>query len=124
VSESFPFVPNYRGRTYGTFTDYDSVDDVMDDLYYYMQYIKFGFGRTLRDAARMIQRGKMSTDEARVLIKQYDGEYPAESMNAICDYLGLTLNEIHEVIEKHREPWLWHQSQGGAWGLRQQLPAH
>lgn len=124
VSESFPFVSNYRGRTYGTFTDYDSVDDVMDDLYYYMQYIKFGFGRTLRDAARMIQRGKMSTDEARGLIRQYDGEFPEDSMNAICDYLGLTRTQVNAVIDKHREPWLWHQSQGGEWGLRQQLLAH
>ena len=29
-------------RTSGTFTNFDSLDDKIDDLYYYMQFIKFG----------------------------------------------------------------------------------
>ena len=33
----------------GTFTNFDSLDDKIDDVYYYMQFIKFGFGRTTRD---------------------------------------------------------------------------
>ena len=32
-----------KGRVEGTFTDFDSLDDKIDCLYYYMQYIKFGF---------------------------------------------------------------------------------
>ena len=32
-----------------TFTDFDSLDDKIDCLYYYMQYIKFGFGRATRE---------------------------------------------------------------------------
>ena len=38
------FKENSHGRTEGTFTNFDSLDDKIDDLYYYMQYIKFGFG--------------------------------------------------------------------------------
>ena len=30
-------------RTSETFTNFDSSDDKIDDLYYYMQFIKFGF---------------------------------------------------------------------------------
>ena len=33
---------NPNGRTKGTFTNFDSLDDKIDCLYYYMQYIKFG----------------------------------------------------------------------------------
>ena len=32
-----------------------SLDDKIDNLYYYMQFIKFGFGRAVRDASRLIQ---------------------------------------------------------------------
>ena len=49
---NFKTAPN--GRTSGTFTNYDSLDDKIDSLYYYMQYIKFGFGRSVRDASRLI----------------------------------------------------------------------
>ena len=32
----------------GTFTDFDSLDDKIDCLYYYMQYIFFGFLKNKR----------------------------------------------------------------------------
>ena len=57
IKSKVKFRTNARGRTYGTTTDYDSLDDHMDDLYYYMQYIKFGFGRAMRDLSRQIQNG-------------------------------------------------------------------
>jgi N-acetyl sugar amidotransferase len=117
VSEAFPFQGNFRGRTYGTFTDYDSVDDVMDDLYYYMQYIKFGFGRCLRDAARMIQRGKLSREEAFGLIESYDGEFPEDTIDQCLDYLGMTRTEFNRVVDQHRSDWIWHMV-NGEWKLR------
>ena len=52
-------------RTEGTFTNFDSLDDIIDPLYYYMQYIKFGFGRCIRDCARMIQQGHLSIEKAK-----------------------------------------------------------
>ena len=51
------------GRTEGTFTSFDSLDDKIDTLYYYMQFIKFGFGRATRDACRMIQNNQLSREE-------------------------------------------------------------
>ena len=54
------FKTNPNKRTKGTFTDFDSLDDKIDNLYYYMQHIKFGFGRATRDACRMIQNDQMS----------------------------------------------------------------
>ena len=65
-----------KERSVGTFTNFDSLDDIMDDLYYYMQYIKFGFGRCTRDVSRHIQYGHISTKEGKDLIKKYDGEFP------------------------------------------------
>ena len=61
-------------RTDGTFTNYDSLDDKIDNLYYYMQYIKFGFGRSFRDASRLIQLNYLSKKDAKEKIKKYDAE--------------------------------------------------
>jgi hypothetical protein len=43
IRETMPFATHPRGRTPGTFTDFDSFDDKSDDLYYHLQYVKFGF---------------------------------------------------------------------------------
>jgi len=117
VTERFPFEGNRRGRTYGTFTDYDSVDDVMDDLYYYMQFIKFGFGRCLRDAARMIQRGHLSRSEGFELIRQFDGEFPQETLEQCLDYMRVSRSEFEEVVNRHRSPRIWSRARDG-WQLK------
>jgi N-acetyl sugar amidotransferase len=117
VSEYFPFQGNARGRTYGTFTDYDSVDDYMDDLYYYMQFVKFGFGRCLRDCARMIQRGRMTREEAFGFISRYDGEFPEESIGICLDYIRMERAEFDDVVDRHRSPRVWERD-GSSWKLR------
>ena len=51
IKNKIKFQLNPNGRTDGTFTNYDSLDDKIDDIYYFMQFVKFGFGRSTRDAA-------------------------------------------------------------------------
>jgi N-acetyl sugar amidotransferase len=64
IKSKFNFRTCPKGRTDGTFTNFDSLDDKMDNLYYHMQFIKFGFGRAVRDACRMIQNEQMSRKKA------------------------------------------------------------
>lgn len=116
VEAEVEFMRNRRGRTYGTFTDFDSLDDVMDDLYYYMQYIKFGFGRCLRDCARQIQRGRMTRQEAYSFINKFDGELPEESLESICSYLQISNEHLREIMDLHRRPDVW-EALHGEWQL-------
>ena len=117
VEKEIGFSRNKRGRTYGTFTDFDSLDDVMDDLYYYMQYIKFGFGRCLRDCARQIQRHRMTKKEAYDLILKFDGEYPETSMPVIADFLEIEETRLTEIINLHRRKDIW-KLENSEWKLR------
>ena len=50
-------------RSQGTFTSYTSLDDKLDELYYYMQYIKFGFGRCTSEASIDIRDNYISRKE-------------------------------------------------------------
>lgn len=110
INKRFKFATNNRGRTYGTFTNYDSVDDYMDDLYYYMQYIKFGFGRCLRDVARQIQHGRITRSKGRELILSFDGEFPEDTIDICLEYLRLTRGEFNEIVDKHRPSYIWRKS--------------
>ena len=117
VKEKYNFQDNPRGRTCGTFTNFDSLDDKFDDLYYYMQYIKFGFGRCVRDTSRFIQNGHMSRDEALELCQKYDGEFPDYFLNDVLEYLDLSKQEFWDIVNKHRNDEIWKRI-GDEWKLR------
>ena len=121
VKKKFNFMENPRGRTSGTFQGFDSLDDKFDDLYYYMQFIKFGFGRCVRDTSRFIQNNHMTRSEALKHCQKYDGEFPEYYFDDILDYLRLTTDEFYSIVDKHRNDEIW-KNEGGDWKLRYPLP--
>lgn len=117
IREKIDFRTDPEGRTEGTFTDFDSLDDKIDTLYYYMQFIKFGFGRATRDACRQIYRGRLTREEALELVRRYDDEFPARYFPEHLEYLGMTEGEAREVIDRHRNEEIWERTPVG-WRLR------
>lgn len=120
VKKHIDFQESPCGRSEGTFTRHDSLDDKIDDLYYYMQYVKFGFGRAIRDASRMIQNGHLDREEGLELCRKYDGEFPRRHLKEVLEYLSLTEAEFDDIIDKHRNKELWHLD-NGRWKLRNPL---
>lgn len=111
------FKTNPYGRTEGTFTNFDSLDDKIDDLYYYMQFIKFGFGRCVRDSSRLIQSGHLSRKDAKMHVKQFDGEIPKRFNNDVLDFLEMNDTSLNKIIDKHRNNEIW-QAENNSWKLR------
>lgn len=125
IFENYKYVkkimPNFQenpdGRTNGTFTDFDSLDDKIDSLYYYMQYIKFGFGRAVRDTSRFIQNSQMSRNEALEIVKKYDGEFPKNDLKEVLEYLNLNNFDFEEIINNHRNSEVW-KKDNNSWKLK------
>jgi N-acetyl sugar amidotransferase len=117
VRQKIDFKTDPNGRTEGTFTDFDSLDDKIDPLYYYLQFIKFGFGRATRDASRQIQNGQMTRTQGLDLVKKYDDEFPARDLLHNLEYLGLTEKELAELVDLHRNDEIW-KFEGNQWKLR------
>lgn len=120
IRDRVPFQTAENGRTDGTFTNFDSLDDKIDNLYYHMQFIKFGFGRAVRDACRMIQNGQMSREEGLNLAQQYDAEFPQTYHEEHLDYLMMEEEEFRATIDKHRDPKIWDNA-GNQWMLKHKL---
>ena len=116
VSSKINFKTSHGNRTDGTFTNYDSLDDKMDNLYYYMQFIKFGFGRSLRDASRLIQLGHLKKEKAKEFISKYDSEFPKTYINDVLDFFEINLQELQDIIDKHRNNEIWNRTAKG-WEL-------
>ncbi len=107
-------------RTQGTYSKYNSIDDKIDDLHYYTTYIKFGIGRTTYDASQEIRNKHLTREEGVALVHKYDGEFPDVYFNEIMEYLDITPNHFHELVERNRSPHLWEKI-NGEWKLKHRV---
>ncbi len=100
-SNGFKLSPD---RTPGTYSKHVSLDDKIDDLYYYTCYVKFGIGRAHYDASQEVRGGDIDIEEARTLIRKYSGEFPKRFMKEICEWLTINPNEFPNSRELIDEP--------------------
>ena len=104
-------------RTEGTYSKYNSIDDKIDDLHFYTQFIKFGLGRASYDASQEIRNKHLTREEAKALVKRFDGEYPKKYINEVLDYLEIKEEKFIKLCEDFRSPHLWKKT-SGEWKLR------
>jgi N-acetyl sugar amidotransferase len=109
--ENSDFMPNDH-RTEGSFSKYSSLDDKIDWLHYHTTTVKFGIGRATYDSAQEVRNGDITRDEGISLIKRFDGEFPEQYIKDCCEYMNITLDRYHEVIEKFISPHLWEKNYG------------
>jgi N-acetyl sugar amidotransferase len=96
-------------RTSGTYSKYNSIDDLVDHLHYYTTYVKFGIGRATYDASQEIRSGDITREDGVALVKRYDGEYPAKHIPRLMEYLGITEEAFNALAEKFKSPHLWNE---------------
>jgi N-acetyl sugar amidotransferase len=114
------FQPNPDGRSEGTYTKYVSLDDKTDSFHYYMQLVKFGFGRCTSEASTDIRHGHITREEGVALVRKYDTEFPKKYFKDYLDYLDLTEQEFWQITDKFRSPHLW-DKKDGEWRLKYQI---
>jgi len=98
-----------EGRMLGTYQGYSSIDDVIDGLYMYLMYLKFGFARCTKDACKEIREGKLSREEAIRLVGRFDGEFPyaKKDFKVLLKYLDMSAPELWEICRKFVNPAIW-----------------
>ena len=105
--------PVWWGKSDGTFVGWDSLDDKIDDLDFFMCHPKFLFGRAIRMASRLIYGGHMTREQGLELVKKYDGEFPKMYLSSILEYLDMDLTELMGIVDQHRNPELWEKTDSG-----------
>lgn len=93
-------------RTQGTYSKYNSIDDKIDDLYYYTTHVKFGIDRATYDASQEVRNKHLTREDGVLLIKRFDGEFP-----------DVYFEEVMELCDQARSPHLWARVDG-QWRLR------
>jgi len=117
--ENTNFRPNDY-RTEGSFSKYSGLDDKIEWLHFHTTSIKFGIGRATYDSAQGIRNGDITREEGVALIKRFDGEFPKRYIEDCCQYMGISLQQYYDAIEKFRSPHLWKRKSGN-WELIQPI---
>lgn len=121
-------------RTAGSYTNYCSIDDKMDDLHFYTTFIKFGIGRASYEASQEIRNKIITRERALDYVKNYDGEYPKRFEKELFEYLSINEKEFpiaskmfeqpnmdseyfQNLTDRFRSPHIW-KYENGKWLLR------
>ena len=83
----------------------------------YKEYIKFGFGRCTQEASQEIRNNHINREEAKALVKKFDGEFPSRYFNEIMDYLEIRPKSFIKLLDKFRSPHIWRKEKN-EWKLR------
>ena len=101
---------NERGL--GTYDNYSASDTYLVRLYYYLMYLKFGFGRTTHMAGLDIREGSLTRDQGLNLVKKYDSEFPEKYVDLYLDYYKMNRNDFDDIIDKFANKDLFSKKNG------------
>lgn len=108
-------------RTFDTYNDVDCWN--YSDVHDYIKYIKHGYGKVIDHACREIRLRRMTREQGVKLVRQY-GLQPPRNLPPFLDWLGITENAFHYIIDQHRNPGIWRRNDRWEWeATEDELPA-
>ncbi len=99
-------------RNIGAIENFSATDTNLIHLYFYLMYIKFGFGRTTSEIGNDIRRGAMTREQAINITKKFDGEYPEKHIESYLEYYDMSIEEFNKVIDKWANKDLFEKKNG------------
>ncbi|MCS6796612.1 MAG: N-acetyl sugar amidotransferase [Raineya sp.] len=103
--------PEHIGEPYGV----TSLDEDWVSLNQMIKYLKFGFGRTTDYMNEEIRKGTITREEAISLVEKYDGTCSEENIENFCKYIGISVQEFWEVVDKFVNKDLFEKNAEGKW---------
>jgi N-acetyl sugar amidotransferase len=88
-------------RSIGTYDNFSATDTYLIWLYFYLMYLKFGFGRTTSEVGCDIRRGALNRKQGLALVKKFDGEYPEPFIEDYLKFYDMTKEEFDTVLDRH-----------------------
>ncbi len=100
IAKEFLGLEEREERNIGAIENFSATDTNLIHLYFYLMYIKFGFGRTTSEVGNEIRRKSMSRDQAINIVNSFDGEFPEKHIEEYLDYYNMSESEFFSVLEK------------------------
>lgn len=105
-------------RTFDTYNDVDCWN--YSDVHDYIKWLKHGYGKVVDHACREIRLRRMTRTQGLELVQQYQSR-PPRHLHRFLDWLGITENAFHYIIDQHRHPDFWRRNEQWAWEISPHL---
>jgi N-acetyl sugar amidotransferase len=99
-------------RTFDTYNDVDCWN--YTDVHDYIKFLKHGYSKVVDHATREIRLGHMTREEGLILASTYIKKKP-ENLKLFLDWIGMTENAFHYIIDQHRDKTLWKRNEKWEW---------
>jgi N-acetyl sugar amidotransferase len=104
-----------QNRTFDTYNDVDCFN--YSDVHDYTKWVKHGYTKVTDHANREIRLKRLNRQQARELILEHR-ERPLRYLWQFCQWLGISENAFHFLLDEHRNPGLWERNQRWEWELK------
>ena len=104
-----------QARTFDTYNDVDCWN--YSDVHDYIKVIKYGYGKVVDHACREIRLRSMSRAMGIKLVKKHMIAKP-RNIQLYLDWLGISKNAFHYIIDQHRNPSLWQRNEKWNWEMK------
>jgi len=104
-----------QARTFDTYNDVDCWN--YSDVHDYIKVIKYGYGKVVDHACREIRLRSMSRAMGIKLVKKHMVAKP-RNVKLYLDWLGITENALHYIIDQHRKTSLWRRNEKWNWEMK------
>jgi N-acetyl sugar amidotransferase len=112
--KKYNYETKVQNRTFDTYNDIDCYN--YSDVHDYIKFIKHGYGKVFDHATREIRLKRLTRDQGVSLVKQYGFRQP-QNLDLFLNWLGITENSFHYIINQHRNKQLWKLNENWVWEL-------
>ena len=116
VAAAHGFQADPAGPRIGLY-DYADIDCRFISVHHHFKWFKFGFTRLWDNLAIEIRSGRLTRDQAVRIIAERGDQTPHEDIEAICEFMRMSLDEFHGIEDRFRNPDVWTRA-NGRWTIK------
>lgn len=114
----YGYETSLQNRTFDTYNDVDCWN--YSDIHDYIKWVKHGYGKVVDHACRETRLCRMTRKEGIELVLQYQAQEP-QKLQLFLDWLGITRNAFHFIVDQHRNPRIWTRDKEWNWHINSEL---
>lgn len=100
-------------HTEGTFGNWEDIDCGFMPMHQYFKFIKYGYARATDHASYEIRHGRMTKEQAKELIMEYDWKLPKRYFQEFLEFLGINEDYFYETVDRFANPILFKRNKHG-----------
>lgn len=99
----------------GRYRRYTALDSDMQIVNQMLKYYKFGFGFATDEACYDIREGRLTREDAKWYVKEYDGKCGQQYIEDFCRYVNITVKEFWRVVDGFVNRKLFYEDRSNRW---------